>query len=109
MEGSVQSSFERVEISFAPDDLRMHLRERLSKGREARLKSWNYQDEFILRKRQVPGSNTKVPPRDWPITSVLRMEYPAAAGDTAVSEPYMLLLLADRLVREGMAEFSPAV
>ena len=102
MEGSVQSSFERIDVDFEPDDLRISMRERLSKGRGARLKSWNYQEEFILRKRQTPANNSKVPPRDWPITSVLRMEYPAAASDIAVSTPYMLLLLADRLRLEGM-------
>ena len=102
MEGSVQSSFERIDVDFEPEDLRISMRERLSKGRGARLKSWNYQEEFILRKRQTPANNSKVPPRDWPITSVLRMEYPAAASDIAVSTPYMLLLLADRLRLEGM-------
>ncbi len=102
MQGSIESSFERVDITFAPDDLRMLLRERLSKGREARLKSWNYQEDFILRKRQNPGSDDRLPPRDWPLTKVERMAYPAAAQELAVGSPYMLLLLADRLVREGM-------
>lgn len=102
MEGSIQSSFERVGITFAPDDLRMSLRERLSKGREARLKTWNYQDDFILRKRQNPADNATLPPRDWPLTKVERMEYPPAATEVAVGSPYMLLLVADRLLREGM-------
>lgn len=101
-EGSIQSSFERVVINFSPEDLRMDIWERLSKGRDSRLKSWNYQDDFILRKRQKPSENAKIPPRDWPLTNVQRMEYPDSADDLAVSAPYLLLLLADRLRAEGM-------
>ncbi|NND68767.1 MAG: hypothetical protein HKN19_14355 [Halioglobus sp.] len=101
-EGSIQSSFERVVINFAPDDLRIGVWERLSKGRDSRLKSWNYQDDFILRRRQKPSDNDKIPPRDWPLSNVQRMEYPPAAEDLNVSAPYLLLLLADRLLDEGM-------
>ena len=101
---SVVDNSEQVLLSIDPTSGRVHQRSRLSQGRDQRLKSFDYQADYILRERRErrdPGANPAVPPGEWPLSSSKKISYPASATDSVVTNPYVLLLLAGRLQAQG--------
>ena len=98
---SVVDNSEQVLLSIDPTSGRVHKRSRLSQGRDQRLKSFDYQADYILRERRDPGANPAVPPEEWPMSSSKKISYPASATDSVVTNPYVLLLLAGRLQAQG--------
>jgi hypothetical protein len=88
-------------VRFDPATGRTLTRSRLSRGKDQRLKSYQYQTDAIVRERQNPGADTSMPPDEWPVTYSGKVSYPAAAGDAVVTEPYLLVLLAQRLQAQG--------
>lgn len=95
---SVPGNSERVSLRFDPETGQLLSRERLSKGkRDQRLKSFDYEEGFVLRERRSPESKTQAVPLEWPLDSRKQLPYPPAATELAVTNPYLLLLLADRL------------
>jgi len=98
---SVVDNSEQIVVRFDPATGRAVKRSRLSRGKEQRFKSWQYEANFILRERRNPGTDTRVPPQDWPISNSGQVPYPAAAKDFALTEPNLLFLLAQRLQAQG--------
>jgi hypothetical protein len=98
---SVVDNSEQIVVRFDPATGRAVTRSRLSRGKEQRFKSWQYDANFILRERRNPGSDTRAPPQEWPISNSGQVPYPAAAKDTVLTEPYLLILLAQRLQAQG--------
>jgi hypothetical protein len=76
-------------------------RSRISSGKERRMKSYQYETDFILRERRNSPADAKTPPDQWPVTSTKHLEYPASRGSTVVTSPYMLVLLASQLQAQG--------
>lgn len=94
---SVVGNSEDVVVDFQPHDGRTVHRSRLSRGKDQRLKSFDYQADTILRDRRNPGADPAAPPQKWPVTSHKEIAYPEAGPNPVVTDAYTLLLLADRL------------
>ncbi len=78
---SVVDNSEQIVVRFDPATGRALTRSRLSRGKDQRLKSYQYETDFILRERRNPGADTSVPPEEWPVTYSGKVSYPAAASD----------------------------
>jgi hypothetical protein len=98
---SIVNNTEQMDIVFEPDTGRVLSRDRLSRGSNQRIKSYRYKDDFILRERRNQPSDPGLPPAEWPVSSTQEIPYPAAAADTVVTSPYLLILLAQRLQAQG--------
>ena len=98
-ESAVASNSERVDIRFEGHSGRVLERERLSKGKNQRLKRFTYRDVDVTRERSSPAEDT-IDPASWPITSQRVVPFPAASTELAVTNSYPLLLLAERALTE---------
>lgn len=98
---SVVDNSEQIVVRFDPATGRALTRSRLSRGKDQRLKSYQYATDSILRERRNPGADTSVPPQEWPVSYSGKVSYPTAASDAVVTEPYLLVLLAQRLQAQG--------
>ncbi len=98
---SVVSNSEQIMVSFDPATGRVLTRSRLSRGKGQRLKSYEYENSFVLRERRNPSTDGDTPPEKWPVSSRRNVNLPAAAADTVVTSPHLLVLLAQRLQAQG--------
>ncbi len=98
---SVVDNSEQIVVRFDPATGSALTRSRLSRGKEQRIKSYRYEADFILRERHNPGADASASPQEWPLSYSGKVSYPSAAGDTVVTEPYLLVLLAQRLQALG--------
>jgi hypothetical protein len=98
---SVVGNSEELSMSFEPASGRALKRDRLSKGKEQRLKTFEYRTNDILRERHNPEANSKAPPGEWPVTNRQTIPYPAAASKLVVTNPHLLILLAQQLQAQG--------
>lgn len=98
---SVVDNSEQIVVRFDPATGRSLTRSRLSRGKDQRLKSYQYATDFILRERRDPGEDASVPPQEWPVTYSGKVNNPTAASATAITESYLLVLLAQRLQALG--------
>jgi hypothetical protein len=98
---SVVGNSEQIEVNFEPTFGRVHTRSRFSRGKGQRLKSYQYESNFVLRERRNPGTDPDVAAEDWPITSRREVTVPASDTNTVVTTSYLLLLLAQRLQALG--------
>lgn len=98
---SVVGNSEELILRFEPASGRALTRERLSKGKEQRLKTFAYRADDILRERHNPQGNANTPPAEWPVTNRRTIPYPASAGELVVTNPHLLLLLAQQLQAQG--------
>ena len=97
VQSSVLDNWEQLAVRFDPTTDRVVKRSRLSKGKEQRIKLYQYETDFILRERRDPGADTNVPPQEWPVSYSGEITYPVSADDTVVTSTYLLVLLAQRL------------
>jgi hypothetical protein len=98
---SVVDNSEQLAVSFDPATGRVLSRSRISSGKEQRMKSYQYETDFILRERRNSPADTKTPPDQWPVTSTKYVNFPTSKGNTVVTSPYMLVLLASQLQAQG--------
>jgi hypothetical protein len=98
---SVVDNSEQIVVRFDPATGRALTRSRLSRGKEQRIKSYRYETDFILRERRNPGADASPSPQEWPLSYSGKVSYPGTARDTVVTEPYLLVLLAQRLQAQG--------
>lgn len=93
---SVASNTEEVLIELEANSGRALHRSRLSRGKQQRYKSYQFQPDYILRERREPGDNPAREPAQWPLSSSRNTPYPPAAADLVVTDAYALLYLAGR-------------
>lgn len=77
---------------------------RLSRGKEQRVKAYEFTDKFVLRERRTPGGDNTLPPEEWPVTSSKQVPYPTFEDEPAtpvITSPYVLVLLAQQLQAQG--------
>jgi hypothetical protein len=98
---SVVNNSEQIAVRFDPATGRALTRSRLSRGKNQRLKSYEYATDFISRERRNPGTDSSAAPQEWPVSYSGKISYPTGAGNAVVTEPYMLVLLAQRLQAQG--------
>jgi len=100
---SVAENTEQISERFAAADGRVLTRSRLSRGKDQRLKTYQYGPDFVLRQRHEPGADTAAPADTWPVSVSKEVPYPDAGGTAApfVTTPYILVLLAQRLQAQG--------
>jgi hypothetical protein len=94
---SVVGNSEQVVLNVDPANGQAHTRSRLSRGKDQRLKTFDYQADHIVRERRNPVADPNTPPEQWPVASRKEIAYPPGASDNVVTDAYVLLLLADRL------------
>ena len=98
---SVVGNSEQILVSFDPTSGQIYTRSRLSRGSGQRVKSYQYEDSFLLRERRNSGTDASLPAQEWPVSSQRQVAYPKSATDTVVTSPYLLVLLAQRLQAQG--------
>lgn len=101
---SVVDNSEQITVRFDAATGRPVTRSRVSRGKGQRLKSYQYEADYIVRERRNPPANSGTPPEEWPVGSSTRMPYPAPADpreQLLVTTPYVLVLLAQRLQALG--------
>jgi len=98
---SVVDNSEELQLMFDPATGGLLTRTRISSGKEQRMKSYKYEADFILRDRSDSPADPNLPPDKWPVTNQKWVEYPATKGDTIVTSPYMLMLIASQLQAQG--------
>lgn len=101
---SVVDNSEQISVRFDAATGRAVSRSRVSKGKGQRLKSYQYEADYIVRERRNPPGNTAAPPEEWPISSSTHLPYPALPDQTeklTVTSSYVLVLLAQRLQAQG--------
>ena len=98
---SVVDNSEKLTVSFDPATGSVISRSRISSGKEQRMKSYQYETDFILRERRNAPTDSTMPPDQWPVTNTKYVNYPASRGTTVVTSPYMLVLLASQLQAQG--------
>lgn len=104
VQSSVVNNSESVRVNFEAATGRALTRSRLSQGKQQRLKSYEYEADFIVRERREPLTSDDTLAQDWPATSRTELVYPASASEVVVTTPYMLLLLAQQLQAQGPGE-----
>jgi len=98
---SVVDNSEQLNISFDSATGRVLSVTRVSKGKERRMKTYQYEANFIMRERRTPPADPNAPPEQWPIARSNPINYPASQGNTVVTSPYLLLILATQLQAQG--------
>jgi hypothetical protein len=99
---SVVDNSEQLKVSFDAATGGVFSRSRTSSSKEEqRMKSYQYEADYILRERRNSPANTEAPPAQWPVTNTKYVKYPASRGNTVVTSPYMLVLLASQLQTQG--------
>lgn len=101
---SVVDNSEEITERFDAATGRAVTRTRVSRGKGQRLKSYQYEADYILRERRNPPANAGAPPQEWPVSSSTRMAYPVLPDQSEkllVTSPYVLVLLAQRLQAQG--------
>lgn len=93
---SVASNSEDVTVELSAADGNALFRSRLSKGKNQRLKKYDYLQTHIKRVRRNPPAKTKLPPGEWPVSSRKDIAYPPKAAGKVVTDAYALLALAGR-------------
>jgi len=105
---SVVNNSEQVRLSFIPANGQVLNRTRLSRGRNQRFKSFDYQTDQVVRERRSPGADPDIPPEEWPVTSTNNVAFPLFPNESVITDSYVLLLLADRF-QVGKNELSEVV
>ena len=98
---SVVGNSEELLLRFDPQNRRALKRERISRGKEQRLKSFIYEPQQVVRERRNPGANQDAPVDDWTVTSHSKINFPTAASELPVVTPHLLILLAQQLQSQG--------
>ena len=104
VQSSVVNNSEQVQVNFEAATGRTLTRSRFSQGKQQRVKSYQYEADFIVRERREPLITDDTLPQDWPATSRTELVYPDSAGEIMVTTPYMLLLIAQQLQAQGPGE-----
>jgi hypothetical protein len=98
---SVVDNSEKLQLTFHTDTGALLTRTRISSGKEQRMKSYQYEKDFILRERSNSPQDPNVPPNQWPVTNQKWVKYPANKGGITVTSPYMLMIIASQLQAQG--------
>ena len=101
---SVVNNSEQITERFDAATGRALARTRVSRGKGQRLKSYQYEADYIVRERRNPPADFGTPPEKWPVGSSTHMPYPAVPDQPEkllVTSPYVLVLLAQRLQAQG--------
>jgi hypothetical protein len=98
---SVVNNSEQIVVTFDPANGQMVTRSRLSRGKGQRMKSYEYEDSFVLRERRNPNADSGAPPQEWPVTSQSKVTLPNSAADTVLTSRHLLIFLAQRLQAQG--------
>ena len=93
---SVARNAEEVTLYLQADNGRAISRSRLSRGKNQRLKTYEYAIGYVLRERHEPDSETPQSASQWPLTSRIKVPYPQELGSLMVTNAHALLILAER-------------
>jgi hypothetical protein len=105
---SIASYAEQVQLTFAAENGRAISRSRLSRGKNQRVKSYQYLPDSIQRERREPGTDPQQPATEWTVSNRQEIPYPQLPQGTVITDAYTLLLLAERF-QAGPAQSSDVV
>lgn len=94
---SVVGNSEDVTLSLSAENGQAIKRSRLSRGKDQRFKTFDYQPEYVVRERHNPGPDPATPPEQWAMSSSKEIPYPESVKGTVITDTYALLLLAQQL------------
>ena len=101
VDSSLPGMRETIDITLECEEGSTLERQRVSQGRDQRLKTWQYEKPLVLRERREPPRNPdSLSPQDWPVSSRIRIAMPELAEENAVVSPHALLALLDTLIDE---------
>jgi hypothetical protein len=98
---SVVRNSEEVIVRFRADSGRVVQRTRLSRGRDQRVKAYEYGDRSIIRERREPAGSPEQPQSEWQLKSRRELPYPGDPDRPPVTSSYALTVLADRFRLSG--------
>jgi hypothetical protein len=93
---SVVSNSEEVQLRLLAANGQLVSRSRLSRGKNQRLKTYDYRPQYILRERRAPGPDPEQAAALWPLQSTRELAYPDDLGSKVLTDAYALLLIAQR-------------
>jgi hypothetical protein len=98
---SVARNSEEVIVTLQADSGRVVDRKRLSRGRDQRVKTYEYGEASVVRERREPADGTGLPQSEWNLTSRREIPYPGDPGQPPITAAYALVVLADRFRQSG--------
>jgi len=94
--GNVSSSSERENVLMTPGSGALLERDRFTKGKDQRLKHYEYKEQAIVRVRREPGegSAAELPPWNWPISNEKELTRPSQKDCPVLTAIPSLLIFA---------------
>ena len=93
---SVARNSEEVIVNFRADSGRVIDRKRLSRGRDQRVKIFQYGERSVVRERRDPAGKPELPQSEWQLKSHREIPYPGNPDQPPITASYALVVLADR-------------
>jgi len=102
LHGSVSSSSERENVLMTPGSGALLERDRFTKGKNQRLKHYEYNEQTIVRIRREPGDGAaaQLPPWEWPVSNKKTLSRPSSQ-DCPVLTAIPSLLIFSSMVPEA--------
>jgi hypothetical protein len=97
---SVVGNSEDVALSLSAENGQAVKRTRLSRGKDQRFKTFDYQPDYVMRERRNPGNDPATPPEQWAMSSSKKIPYPESVKGMVITDAYALLMLAQQLQAE---------
>lgn len=107
LEGSLASNTERETQLLATGSYALLQRDRLTRGKNQRLKQYRYGADQVERIRREPGASEQQDPEQWPVSSRRALPFPVPGAGGVVTSAQALLALAGAVI-EGPQQ-PPAV
>jgi len=111
LHGSVASSSERENVLMTPETGALLERDRFTKGKNQRLKHYDYNKESVVRIRRQPASepDAQLPPWEWPISSQKKLNRPSMSTCPVLTAIPSLLIFATKVPDAPGKRFSICV
>jgi len=99
LHGNVSSSSEQENIFMTPGSGGLLERDRFTKGKNQRLKHYDYNEKSISRIRREPGaeSSAQLPPWEWPISNTKQLNRPSQEECPVLTAIPSLLIFANKV------------
>ena len=100
LEGSLGSNTERETQLLATGSYSLLQRDRLTRGKNQRLKQYRYGADQVERIRREPGASEQQTPEQWPVSSRRALSFPGPGSGGVITSAQALLALAGAVIEE---------
>lgn len=98
LEGSLAGNTEEETQLLAPGGYALLQRDRLTRGKNQRLKQYRYGADQVERIRREPHASAEPDPQQWPVSSRRALPFPAVGEGGVVTSAQALLALAGEVI-----------